>query len=203
MNFAAVSLAPALGTSSSYLPALPLHCASPALFLPSAFQNLLLPPFPAISTASPDSSSLLLRPNIHRCFLHPPPKLVQKLRELLVALKIQKSLYAGEGNRNICLFAVTLDFIARGSPSDFQRCLPHHQLVYLTSDLCFHNIVPLLKGISPKTPSFGGFFFHLCHVQSQVPLPPLHPLPCCLSDPSRSLGLPSPVVSTNGPKLGR
>lgn len=82
---------------SSYPPDLPLHCASPVLFSPSPFQNLLLPPFTAVSTTQHylsglGSSRLLLRANIHRCFLCLLPKFVQKLSELPVTFKIQNPL---------------------------------------------------------------------------------------------------------------
>ena len=82
--------------------------------------------------------------------------------------------------RSVC----SNNFITIGPPSDFQGCLPHPQLVYLTSDLCFHNIVPLLKGICPKISAFGGFCFYLWHVHIHILLPPLHPLPHSLSNPS-------------------
>lgn len=110
----------------------------------------------------------------------PPSQVCPKAQQITSHIQNPKSLNAEEGNCNIGLFAVTLDY---------QGCLLHHHLVYLTSDLCLHNIVPLLKRISPTTPSFGVFCFHLCHIQSHISLPPFHPLPRSLSDPSHSLGV--------------
>lgn len=68
------------------------------LLLHSPFPNLLLSPFPVIctnSTACPGSSKLLLRSNIHRCILHPLPKLVQQLIKLPFYLKSQIPEFGG------------------------------------------------------------------------------------------------------------
>lgn len=101
VNFAPVSLPWELGmgwqphTSSSYPPALPSHCAPLSYFRPLLSKTCCSPlslPSPPHSTASLGSSRLILKANIHRCFLHPLPKLVQKLRELLVAFKIPNPL---------------------------------------------------------------------------------------------------------------